>query len=154
MHKLLGNRGYFHGLKHLRTVLLNLRTSLQCDYGVLHSRHRRRCQRCQSVQGEQRQTAVGGRARQRGRQGEHFSGMPSSVRPSASAFGKDALARQPSFAPFHQKRRKRDAPRVHGPKRVAVALDPKWQKDTSQIQSLGPKWATLFRRVSELRHVK
>ena len=79
MHKLQGDGGCFHGLKHLRTVPFDLRTSLQCKSGVLHSGHRRRCQRCQSVQGEQRQTAVGGRARQRGRQGEHFSGMPSSV---------------------------------------------------------------------------
>ena len=63
------------------TSLNNLGTSLLCNCGVLHSRHRRRCHRCQSVQGEQRQTASGGRARQRGRQGEHFSGIPSSVRP-------------------------------------------------------------------------
>ena len=97
MRKLQGDGGCFHGLKHLRTVLFDRRTSLQCKSGVLHSGHRRRCQRCQSVQGEQRQTAVGGRARQRGRQGEHFSGMPSSVCPSASAFGKDALARSPAL---------------------------------------------------------
>ena len=72
-----------------------------------------------------------------------------SVRPRPPSGRMPSLARQPSFAPFHQKRRKRDAPRVHGPKRVAVALEPKWQKDTSQIQSLGPKWANLFQRVSE-----
>ena len=147
MHKLQGNRGCFHGLKHLRNVPFDLRTSLQCKSGVLHLRHRRRCQRCQSVQGEQRQTAVGGRARQRGRQGEHFSGMPSSVVRLREGCPRSLAS--PPLLLSTQKRRKRDAPRVHGPKRVAVALEPKWQKDTSQIQSLGPKWANLFQRVSE-----
>ena len=54
---------------------------------------------------------------------------------------REGCPRQPALlCSFPQKRRKRDAPRMQGPKRVPVAIaageHPKWQKDTSQIQSL------------------